>query len=342
MDITEAQLVLDMQPSAERRSMINKLAAGLLMFASSAVTCTHAGAAMPSKPFRFILPVAAGSSADVAARLIARDLAIMWKQPVIVDNRPGGGTTVATKAIALAPPDGHTFGWVITAHAINPSLYAKLPYDTVRDFAGVTLVYQLRTVIVAAPSFQASTVKELIALAKTRPGELTYASPATGSGPHLLGELFKLKYGVEMLHVGYKGGTTAHPDVMSGRVPLMFDALPNVLPYIKPGKLKVIAIIADGPVAGFQEFPALAGLLPTGATTGWNGIVVPARTPKAVVAKLNADIIATVRSPAIQERLAAFTVETITSTPEKFDLFIRDELARWADVVKQARIKLEP
>ena len=150
---------------------INRFTTGLILFALSASLFAQTSAVRPNKPFRFILPVAAGGSADVAARAIARELASMWKQPVIVDNRPGGGTTVATNAIALAPADGHTFGWVIAAHAINPSLYAKLPYDTLRDFAGVTLVYQLRVVIVAAPSFQANTVRELIALAKARPGE---------------------------------------------------------------------------------------------------------------------------------------------------------------------------
>src|SRR5688572_7539130 len=169
------------------RAMINRFAIGLVSFALSASSWSQATAQRPGKPFRFIVPVAAGGSADIAARAIARELSSLWKQPVIVDNRPGGGTTVATRAIALAAPDGHTFGWVIAAHAINPSLYAKLPYDTLRDFAGVTLLYQLRTVIVAAPSLQANTVQELIALAKARPGELSYASPATGSGPHLLG-----------------------------------------------------------------------------------------------------------------------------------------------------------
>jgi tripartite-type tricarboxylate transporter receptor subunit TctC len=320
---------------------INRLTAAFLALGASALCSAQPAALSPNKPFRFILPVAAGGSADVAARVIARELSTVWKQPVIVDNRPGGGTTVATNAIALAPPDGHTFGWVIAAHAINPSLYPSLPYDTLRDFAGVTLVYQLRTAIVAAPSLPANTVKELIALAKARPGELSYASPATGSGPHLLGELFKLKYGVDMLHIGYKGGSSAHPDVMSGRVPLMFDPLPGALPHIRSGKLKVIAIIADGPVPGFPEFPVLTALLPRDATSGWNGIVVPARTRRAIVAKLNADIIAAVRSVAIQERLAALTVESVTSTPEKFDLFIREEVARWAEVVKRAGIKLE-
>ena len=323
------------------RAVINGFAIGLIAFALSASSWSQATPARPTKPFRFILPVAAGGSADVAARAIARELASVWKQAVIVDNRPGGGTTVATNAIALAAPDGHTFGWVITAHAINPSLYAKLPYDTLRDFAGVTLVYQLRTVIVAAPSFPANTVQELIVLAKARPGELNYASPAIGSGPHLLGELFKLKHGIDMLHIGYKGGSTAHPDLIAGRVPLMFDPLPGALPHIRAGKVKVLAIISDAPVPRFEEFPVLPGLLPANATTGWNGIVLPARTPRAVVAKLNADVIATLRSPAIQERLSALTVETVTSTPEKFDIFIREEVRRWADVVKRAGIKLQ-
>jgi tripartite-type tricarboxylate transporter receptor subunit TctC len=321
--------------------MINGFASTLLLLGLSGWSLCPAATLHADKPFRFILPVAAGGSADVAARVIARELAEVWKQPVIVDNRPGGGTTVATNAIALAPADGHTFGWVITAHAINPSLYPKLPYDTLRDFAGVTLVYQLRTVIVAAPGFQANSVKELVALAKARPGELSYASPATGSGPHLLGELFKLKYGVDMLHIGYKGGSSAHPDVISGRVPLMFDPLPGALPHIRAGKLKVIAIVSDAPVPGFMEFPVLAGLLPTHARTGWNGIVVPARTPRPTVAKLSSDIAAAVRSSAVQEQLAALTVETVTSTPDKFDLFIRNEVALWADVVKRAGVKLQ-
>jgi tripartite-type tricarboxylate transporter receptor subunit TctC len=305
------------------------------------VSCAYGAALSPTRPARLVVPVAAGGSADFAARIIARQLAAMWTQPVIVDNRPGGGTVVATNVIAKAPPDGQTFGWVIAAHAINPSLYAKLPYDTLRDFSGVTLVYQLRIVIVAPPSLPANTVAELIALAKSQPGALTYASPATGSGPHLLGELFKLKHGIEMTHIGYKGGASAHPDVISGRVPLMFDPLPGALPHIKSGKLKVIAVIGDAPVPGFREFPLLKGLLPAGAATGWNGIIVPARTPAAVVAKLNADIIAAVRAPEVQEQLASLTVEPLTSTPQQFDAFIREDVGRWAEVVKRAGIKLE-
>ena len=295
----------------------------------------------PTRPVRLIMPFAAGTSADAAARVIAQDLSKTWKHPVIVDNRPGAGTTIGTQVVASAAPDGHTFGWVITAHAINPSLYPKLPYDTLRDFAGVTLVYQLRIVIITAPSFPANTIPELIALAKAKPGHLTFASAATGSGPHLLGELFKLKNGIDMTHIAYKGGAAAHPDVMAGRVPLMFDTLPTALPQIRVGKLKVLAIVSETPVAGFTDFPILAGLLPASASTGWNGIIVPARTPRSVVAKLNADIVTAVRSGEVQKYLASLTVETRTTTPEQFDTFIREDVARWADVVKRAGIKLE-
>ena len=310
-----------------------------VMLTSSA--STRAAEWSPSRPVRFIMPFAAGASADAAARVIAQHLSRTWKQPVIVDNRPGAGTTIGTQVVATAPPDGHTFGWVITAHAINPSLYAKLPYDTLRDFSGVTLVYQLRIVIVAAPSFPANTIPELIALAKAKPGQLTFASASTGSGPHLLGELFKLRNGIEMTHIGYKGGAAAHPDVLAGRVPLMFDTLPGALPQVQIGKLKVLAIVSDTPVAGFTDFPILAGLLPPNASTGWNGVIVPARTPRWVVAKLNTDIVTAVRSVEVQKYLASLTVETKTTTPEQFDTFIREDVTRWADVVKRAGIKIE-
>lgn len=300
-----------------------------------------AAEAWPAKPVRFIVPFVAGASNDISARVIAEQLAKTWSQPVIVENRPGAGTIVGTNLLAKATPDGYTIGWVISAHAINPSLYSNLPYDTLHDFAGVTLVYALKPVIVAAPDFPAGTVEELVSLAKAKPGTLTYASPATGSSVHLVGELFKLKYGVDILHVGYKGGSSAHPDVIAGRVSLMFDALPNSLPLIKSGKLKLLAVVGDSDVPGHPEFPLLSGLLPRGAAVGWNGIVVPARTPRETVARLNRDIVAAIGAPEVQDRFAAFSVDTIVSTPERFDTFIHEDVARWAAVVKSAGIKIE-
>jgi tripartite-type tricarboxylate transporter receptor subunit TctC len=248
---------------------------------------------------------------------------------------------IGTDAIAKAPPDGYTFGWVITAHATNPTLRRDLPYDTVRDFAGVTLLYQLKAAIVVSPDVPASNVTELVRWAKERPGRLSYTSPAIGSGPHLLGELFKLKHGIDLQHVSYRGTSLAYPDVMSGLVPMMFDTLPTALPQIRAGKLKLIAVVSDTPIPGHPDLPLLTDLLPRDAMVGWNGIVVPAKTPRAIVAKLNADIVEAVRSPEVQALFARFNVQTVTTTPEEFDRFIRADIARWRDVIQRAGITLE-
>lgn len=312
-----------------------------IVILASCLPAAFAADEWPAKPVRFIVPVPAGASADVSARAIAERLSRMWRQPVVVENRPGGGTTVGTNALAKATPDGYTMGWVISAHAINPSLYTNLPYDTLRDFSGVTLVYAVKPAIVAAPGFPANSVAELVELARRNPGKLTFASPATGSGVHLVGELFKMKHGLDIAHVGYKAGTAAHPDVMTERVSFMFDALPNALVHVKSGKLKLIAVVSEAPLRAYPEFPLLQGLLPSDATVGWNGIVVPAKTPREVVARLNTDIVAAIRSPEVQERFASFAVETAVSTPERFDAFIQEDVARWSDVVKRAGIKLE-
>jgi len=295
----------------------------------------------PTKPVHLIVPTNPGASNDIAARIIGEQLSRAWHQPVIVENRPGGGTTIAANVVAKASPDGYTLGWVISAHSVNPSLYPNLPYDTLRDFAGVTLVYALKPVIVAAPAFPASSVAELIERARRNPGKLTFASPPTGSSVHLVGELFKLKYGLDIPHVGYKSAPAAYPDVMEQRVSFLFDALPNVLAHLQSGKMKLIAVVSDAPLPEHPEFPILRGLLPADAVVGWNGLVVPAKTPQGIVARLNEDIVAAIRSPAVQERFASFGVETLVSTPEAFDAFIRTDMSRWADVIKRAHISLD-
>jgi tripartite-type tricarboxylate transporter receptor subunit TctC len=258
-----------------------------------------------------------------------------------VENRPGAGTIIATDLVAKAVPDGHTIGWVITAHAVNPSLYARLPYDTLRDLRGITLAYQLKIVMVTSPNSPLRTVDELIATAKARPGHLTFTSASVGTGGHLLGELLKLKHGLDMQHIGYKGGVAAHPDVMSGRVSVMFDTLPNALPQLKAGRLRAMAVIGDAPDPALPNVPALKGLLPARAVTGWNGLVVPAATPKATVAKLHADFNSAILSAPVQETFASLNVETITATPSQFDAFIREEIERWGEVVNRAGIRLE-
>jgi len=295
----------------------------------------------PTRPLRFVFPFPSGSGSEVAARALAQRLSKVWGQQIVIDNRPGASSMIGTDLVAKASPDGHTFGWVIAAHAINPSLYPRMPFDPVRDLRGITLLFQLKIVIVTAPHSPLGSVNDLIAMAKAKPGQVTFTSASVGTGGHLLGELFKLKHGLTMQHIGYKGGTAAHPDVMSGRVTVMFDTLPNALMQTKAGRLKAIAVIGDKPVAALPQVPPLQGLLPERAITGWNGVVVPAATPAAIVARLHADFTKAVLSPEIQEVFATLNVETITTTPAQFDAFIREEIERWGDVVKRAGVKLE-
>src|SRR5688572_27796729 len=194
----------------------------LILAASLATPFPALAAEWPTRAVTFVVPAGPGSSADLAARTLASHLSVKWKQPVVVENRPGGGTTIATATVARSPADGHTFGWVIAAHSTNPSLRAKLPYETLKDLAGVTMVYQLHPVIVAAPGFEASTVDELVALARRKPG-MFYTSSGVGTGPHLLAELFRQKHGLDLQHVPHKEGGAARLDVLTGRIPLMFD-----------------------------------------------------------------------------------------------------------------------
>ena len=313
---------------------IRAFALSTLLLATSAVA-----ADWPTRAVTFVLPSPAGSSSDVAARALAERLAARWRQPVVVENKPGAGATLATNAVAKSQ-DGHTMGWVIAAHATNPTLRNNLPYDTLRDLSGVTLVYQLRPVIIAAPGYEASTIDELVELARRRPGQF-YASAGVGTGPHLLGELFKQKYGLDLRHVPHKGAGAAHLDVMAGRIPIMFDTLPNTLPLARQGRVRILAVIGDEAVPGQPGLPLLRDLLPREAIVGWNGIVVPSGTPREVVRKLNADIAEAMRSDSVQAVLAAHGVRPLSSTPEEFDAFIREDIARWAEVIRRAGIKLD-
>jgi tripartite-type tricarboxylate transporter receptor subunit TctC len=308
---------------------------------AAALLAAAAQAGWPERPVRLIVPATPGSSADAVARVIAQRLTVQWGQPVVVEAKPGAGGVVATEAVAHSKPDGYTLGWVIASHAINPALRPKLPYDTVRDLAGVTLLYQLKAAIVAAPGVPASNVDELVRWIRGQPQPVPFASPGTGTGPHLLGELFRLRHGLAMQHVPYRGAMQAYPDVVAGRVPLMFDTLPTAMPQVRSGGVKLLAVVSDEPRVDAPDRPRLAGLLPRDAVLGWNGIVVPARTPRALVAKLNADLVDAMRSDEVRVALARHGMRPLTSSPEAFDDFIRGDIARWGDVVRRAGVTLE-
>lgn len=311
-----------------------KILKNLLAAAACAVLplAASAQAAFPSHPVTVIVPNAPGGAVDILARLLEKNLSELWKQPVIVQYKPGAGTVLGTDFVAKSAPDGHTIGLVITGHMINPSLRKHMPFDTLKDLSGVSLLAISPIVITATAKLPANNVKELIALAKK--DKLSYASPGSGSSMHLGTELLKSEAGMDILHTPYKGSGGAYPDVIAGRVDLLVDPLFSSLPYIKSGQLKPIAIMSAkrSPIA--PNIPTVAETLPGFAVDSVFGAVVPSGTPRDVVHKISADMNKVLQSPEVKERMAAIGLTPLGNTPEQFDAYIRAEIPRWAKVVK--------
>ena len=296
----------------------------------------------PSKPIRFIVPNPPGGASDITARVLGEKLSQRWGQAVVVENKPGAGAIIGTDFVAKAPPDGYTILLVPSSHAFNVSLYKKLPYDSVKDFAAVTQTANTPLVLAVNPSVPAKSVKELIAYAKANPGKLTYASSGSGTSLHLAAELFKSMAGVDIVHVPYKGSTAAHPDVMSGQVSMIFDTIPAVLPHIKSGKLRPLAVTGTKRSPLLPDLPTIAEAgLPGYAASSWGGVLAPAGTPKATIDKLNADLVAVLKMPDVQERLTGVGLEPVGSTPAEFEAFIKAEIAKWSKIIKEAGITAE-
>lgn len=305
---------------------------------------THAVAQnFPTKPVRIVVPFPPGGTSDATARLIAQRLTERWKQNVVVDNRGGAGGNIAAEHVARSPADGYTL--LMGTHgtqAINISLFAKLPYDPVRDFAPVTLAITVPNLFLAHPSLPVRSMKDLVALAKARPGEINFASAGYGTMPHMAGELFNLMAGVKMTPILYKGSGPAMSEVLGGLVPLMIESLLTSLPHVKSGKLRALAITSA------QRNPAVMDIS-TVAETGfagyegitWVGLVVPAATPRDVVSLLNMEIAQILQAPEMKERLAAMGATPGGGSPEQFAGYIRSETEKWAKVVKSAGLKAE-
>jgi tripartite-type tricarboxylate transporter receptor subunit TctC len=297
----------------------------------------------PVKPIRLIVPFPPGGGNDTIARLLGNQIAPALGQQVLVDNRPGAGGAIGAEAVAKSAPDGYTlFLAGVGSHGINPNLRRKLPYDPVRDFHGVSLIASAPLLVCVHPSLPVHSVKQLVALAKTRPDAINYASNGNGSSSHLAVELFTMMTGARMTHIPYKGLSQALTDLISGQVQVSFSSAVAMLPQVRAGKLRAIAMTGATRSPAIPDIPTVAEAGVPGYETGsWYGIVVPARTSRPVIDRLSREIVAATRSPEISGRLTSEAVIAIGSSPEEFDAHIRRELARWAKVISQAKIPQE-
>ncbi len=296
----------------------------------------------PTKPVRLVVPFLAGGSTDIVGRTVAQKLSEMWGQQVFVDNRPGGGTTIGTDNVAKSAPDGYSLLVTPAPFTINPSLLAKLPYDALNDFTPITLINTTPLVMVVHPGVPAKNVKEIIALAKAKPGKLNFGSSGTGGSNHLAGELFDAMAGVKMVHIPYKGNAGALTDIAGGHLDVVYNGITSAIALVRGNKLRALAVTSLQRSAALPDVPTLdeSGLKGFEAVA-WNGLNAPAKTPRDIVMKINADVIRIVNSPELKERLKADGSDPVGSTPEQFATFLRNEIAKWAKVIKFANVKPE-
>jgi tripartite-type tricarboxylate transporter receptor subunit TctC len=326
--------------SIPARTQVLSLAAVLACCAPPQLA--HGQSAYPARAIRIVVPTAAGSAADTLARTLSQPLSERLGQPVVVDVRPGAGTILGAELVAKAPPDGHTLLIALPGIAINPSIYRTLPFDTLRDFAYITQCTSQANMFVVHPSLPAKSIKELIALAKARPGDLVYASSGVGTSSQLTIELFLLMSGTRMLHVPYKGPTPALIDLMAGRVSLAASSTVSSLPQVRAGRLRALAVSTTKRVPGLPDVPTVAEAgVPGYEAVAWYGLAAPAATPKDVTARLNREAVAIVRTPAIQEQFAKDGSIVVAGTGPEFESYVRSEMTKWARVVKSAGITPE-
>jgi tripartite-type tricarboxylate transporter receptor subunit TctC len=314
-----------------------------LAFAITLIALVARAAAQdyPSKPIRLIVPFPPGGGNDTMARTVGHQLTAALGQQVVIDNRAGAGGIIGAETAAKAAPDGYTlFLGGVGSHGINPNLHAKLPYDPVRDFAPVTLIASAPLILVVHPSVPAKSVKELIQLAKAKPGQLNFASNGAGGSSHLAAEMFKMMTATAMVHVPYKGLSPALTDLLSGQVQLMFSSTVAILPQVRAGRLRSLALTAAKRSPALPDVPTVAESGVAGyETASWYGVLAPAGTPQPIVDRLNREIVRIVQLPEVRERLAAEGAEPVGNSPEEFAAHIKRELARWAKVIRQARIQ---
>src|SRR5262245_41747683 len=312
------------------------------LLAAALVSCAASAQPYPSKPIRVIVPFPAGGIADLYARIIGAKAQESWGQPVIVENRTGAGGNIGAEAVAKSLPDGYTLCMsALGPHAVNVSLFSKLPYDPVKDFAPIALVLEAEGLLVVHPSVPANGVAELIAYGRANPGKLTFASAGMGTASHLAGELFKAMAKVEMAHVPYKGNVPAITDLLAGQTSLLFATMPTVLPHAKAGKLRALATIGSARSAAAPELPTIAESLPGFEVNNWIGRFAPAGTPADIVRRWNGEVMRIMQSPDIQSRLPVEGARFAPNTPEQFAAFVKSEIAKWAPVVKASVARVD-
>ena len=312
------------------------------LLAAAALTGPAWAETYPARPIKIIVPYTPGGFNDTLARIVGAQMQADWGQPVVVDNRPGGGTVIGTDAAAKAPPDGYTLFVTPFAFAVNQSIFKKLPYDPEKDFAPITLAATTPNLLVVSPSLGVNSVKELIALAKSKPGGISYASTGIGSSNHLSMEKFKQMAGVDITHIPYKGSGPAVTDMLGGQLGLMFDNIPNVIQHVKAGKLKALAVTSPTRSPHVPDLPTVSEAgVPGYEVDVWFGFAAPAGTPQPIIDKLNSEIVQILRMPDVKEKFAAQGVDVVGSTPQQFAAHLKDQSAKWAKVVRDAGVTPE-
>lgn len=312
------------------------------VFVCIAVSTASAQTAYPSRPIRIVNPYAPGGGSDILARRMAQEMTARLGQPTVVENVAGAGGIPGMRQVAEAPKDGYTLSFALTAQfAINPALFASLPYDPLRDFHPVSVLCSAPYVLVVHPSVPARSIKELIALAKKQSTPLAYGSAGNGSGPHLSGELFKKMAGIDLLHIPYKGGGPGMLDTLAGRVPMIFLIYPTIAGHLKAGKLRALGVTTAQRVNVMPDVPAITEVLPGYQSDVWYMVAAPSGTPREIVAKLNAEFIKTLHAPTVKQSLEADGILLIGNSPAEAKEFMRREIAKWADVVKTSGARVD-
>ncbi len=311
-------------------------------FTLALIAHENAYALYPERPVRLIIAQSPGGNADIIGRALAEGLSERLGQSVVVDNRGGASGIIAIELVVRAPPDGHTLLLVASSFGVNPALNRKLPYDQQRDLAPITLVATAPNILVVGPALAIRSVAELIQVAKSKPGQLTFGSSGNLGSPHLAGELFKLMTGVDMVHVPYKGAAASLTDLIAGRISLSFASLPSAIGHVRSGRLRALAVTSEKRFSLVPELPAMAELgLPGFETSAWQGLLAPAKTPRVIVNRLNADSASTVNSAAMRSLLAANGAEGVGNSPTAFAAFVQAQITKWTKVVRAAGIQAE-